>query len=160
MRYLLIDRIERVELGRAITARKNVALSEDIFSDHFPGYPVMPGALLIEALAQAGTALLEITHEYRRKALLVMVEQAKFRSFARPGDVLTVRGELVSSDDVSARFAARIDEGERRVADATLTFVLQEIDRFYPARFRSMLDGLYRTWLEGADIVGASEATA
>jgi 3-hydroxyacyl-[acyl-carrier-protein] dehydratase len=65
MRYLMIDRVERIERGRRLTAVKNVSLSEDYFREHFIGSPVMPGALLIESLAQAATALLEISREHR-----------------------------------------------------------------------------------------------
>ncbi len=85
MRYLLIDRIQQVEFEKQLLAIKNVALSEDVYSEHFFGFPVMPGALLIECLAQAGTALLEISSDFKKKALLVMVEHAKFRRFVHPG---------------------------------------------------------------------------
>ena len=90
MRYLLLDKIQHVELNRSIKAVKNVALSEDVYTDHFLAYPIMPGALMIECLAQAGTALLEISCNFSAKALLIMVEQAKFRSLVTPGDQLLI----------------------------------------------------------------------
>jgi 3-hydroxyacyl-[acyl-carrier-protein] dehydratase len=90
MRYLLIDRIQRLECNKEVVAIKNVSLSEDIYADHFFGSLVMPGALLIESLAQAGTALLEVSANYGKKALLVMVDRAKFRCLIRPGDQLSV----------------------------------------------------------------------
>ena len=77
MRYLLIDRIEFLKVNDNIRAVKCITLSEDVFSDHFFGYPVFPGALLVEVIAQAGTALLEYSSDFQKKALLVMVDQTK-----------------------------------------------------------------------------------
>ena len=68
MRYLFIDRIKTIECNKSITAIKNVALSEDVFIDHFIGYPVMPGALQIETVAQAATALLEVSANFKIKS--------------------------------------------------------------------------------------------
>ena len=79
MRYFLIDRVIYLEYGKRITAVKCAALSEDVFADHFLGNPIMPGALQIESLAQAGTVLLEVSSNFKYKALLVMVHAAKFR---------------------------------------------------------------------------------
>ena len=84
MRYLLIDKIKQLELNKQITAIKNVALSEDVFTDHFIGYPVMPGALQIEAVAQAATALLEVSANFKVKAILTIVEKVKFRELVKP----------------------------------------------------------------------------
>ena len=103
MRYLLIDRIQRLEFNKRILAIKNVALSEDIYSDHFFGFPVMPGALLIESVAQAGTALLEVSANYKKKALLIIVEQAKFRSLVQPGDQRAIFANRLSFDNHSAQ---------------------------------------------------------
>ena len=90
MRYILLDRIEQIDHSRRLRAVKTVSRSEDFFTDHFPGQPVMPGALLIECMAQAGTALLELSNDLRIKAILVMVERAKFKAPVRPGDTLLV----------------------------------------------------------------------
>jgi 3-hydroxyacyl-[acyl-carrier-protein] dehydratase len=67
MRYLLLDRIVRLERNKEIQAIKNVTLSEDVYTEHFFGFPVMPGALQIECLAQAGTALLEVSESYQKQ---------------------------------------------------------------------------------------------
>lgn len=90
MRYLLIDKIKIMECNKKITAVKNVALSEDVFFDHFAGYPVMPGALQIEAVAQAATALPEVSSDFKSKALLNIVDKAKFRRLVKPGDQLLI----------------------------------------------------------------------
>jgi 3-hydroxyacyl-[acyl-carrier-protein] dehydratase len=154
MRYLLIDRVRRLEPHRHITAVKCVALSEDIYSDHFPGFPVMPGAMLIESLAQAGTALLEVSSKLSKKALLVMVDQAKFRAFVHPGDQLVITMDVRSSDESVVQMDGAIRVDGQLVTDARLTFALKDPAQFYPPQTRFMMETLYDTWLKGAEIVG------
>lgn len=156
MRYLMIDRITRLEVHTAITAVKCVALSEDVFLDHFAGAPVLPGALMIESMAQASTALLEYSSEFRRKALLVMVEHAKFRRIVRPGELLTVGARVSSSDGDSARLDCIVTIGRDPVGEASLTFVLQEADLHYPRRTRHLVEAVYDTWLHDAVVVPPS----
>src|SRR5437870_8402465 len=90
VRYVLIDRIERLEAGKSASGVKCVSLSDDIFVDHFPGHPIMPGALIVEAMAQLAGVLAEATMRLRGRndlhALLTMVDRAKFRHMVRPGD--------------------------------------------------------------------------
>lgn len=148
MRYLLIDRIEYLEVNKSIRAIKSVALSEDVFHDHFFGYPVMPGALLIESLAQVGTALLEYSAKFKKKALLVMVDQAKFRKMVRPGDQLSVSGTIVSINQRSAQMDGEIRITDNLVMNARLTFALDDADRFYPIKTRRLMETIYDVWLE------------
>lgn len=143
MRYILIDKIERVDYARRLRAVKTVSRSEDYFTDHFPGAPVMPGALLIECMAQAGTALLELSEDLAVKALLVMVERAKFRALVRPGDNLVIDVTLDSRDDTFARVGGTVRSRERVVADAALTFSINDVNTFYPEAFRSMIRMAY-----------------
>lgn len=157
MRYLLIDRIQRLECNKEIVAIKNVALSEDIYTDHFFGSPVMPGALLIESLAQAGTALLEVSANYRKKALLVMVDKAKFRSLVRPGDQLIVTATVRSLENGHARLDGKIHVSDRLATDAELTFVLKNAEEFYPPRVKFLVDTLYEVWLKDAQLLGLDQ---
>ena len=154
MRYLLIDRIQRLECNKEIAAIKNVALSEDIYSDHFFGSPVMPGALLIESLAQAGTALLEVSAKYRKKALLVMVEKAKFRCLVRPGDQLFVTAAILSLENDQARIDGWIHVSDRLVMEAGLTFILKSAEEFYSPRIKFLVETLYDVWLKDAQLLG------
>ena len=154
MRYLFIDKILKLHKNTSIEAVKCVALSEDYFTDHFAGYPVMPGALMIESLAQAGTALLEYSGGFKKKTLLVMVHEAKFRTPVRPGSQLTVSGEIVSMTETSAQMDGSIFCNRKLVANALLTFSLQEIDTFYPQNLRFMIGSVYDNWLDGAEITG------
>jgi 3-hydroxyacyl-[acyl-carrier-protein] dehydratase len=153
MRYLLIDRIDYLKVNDSIRAVKCVALSEDIFSEHFFGYPVFPGALLIEAIAQAGTALLEYSNNYKKKALLVMVDQTKFRSLIRPGDQLLISAEIISAGIATAKLNGEIRLGSRMVMNGIFTFALQDAIQFYPDKTRHLMETIYDIWLENTEIV-------
>ena len=154
MRYLLIDRVVRLERDKSVLAIKNVTLAEDVYSDHFLGFPVMPGALMIEVAAQAGTALLEVSRNFQRKALLAMVDRAKFRAMVRPGDQLTVNGALTSLTEEVAHVATELRVGEKLAMDAKLVFTLQSSEQFYPEKTRHLVETAYDVWLDGAELVG------
>ena len=157
MRYLLIDRVDRMETGHSIVCTKSVSLAEDVFADHFIGAPVMPGALLIESLAQAGTVLLEYPHELRKKALLVMVERAKFRSIVRPGDQLRIEVTVDSDDGDLVRAHGTIQGQKDRVAEATLVFHLADAEEFYPSPTRHLVESTYKLLLREAEIISSPE---
>ena len=131
MRYFLIDRIDELKKLEYAVATKCIALSEDCFEHHFPGQPVYPGALLIEAMAQLGGALLELSLRGAAgsppRCVLSSVK-AKFREFARPGDVLSLRADVVSQHEDSALVRAAGTRGEVRICEAELLFVLLRID--------------------------------
>ena len=128
MRFLLIDRITSWDPGRAATAVKNVALSEDFFDDHFPLKPIMPGVLLIEGMAQLGGVLLEygVRRDTGRdvKFVLTIVERAKFRSPVVPGDCLEYRAEVESVNEYGGKVAATASRDGKQVAECTLVFAL------------------------------------
>ena len=157
MRYLLIDRIERLEFNKQVLAIKNVSLSEDVYTDHFFGFPVMPGALLIESLAQAGTALLEVSANFRKKAILVIVQQAKFRSLVRPGDQLLISLNMLSHDNDSSQMDGTIHVSGRMVMSGELTFALKNVEEFYPAKTRHLIETVYDIWLKDAQLIGFHE---
>lgn len=159
MRYLLIDRIQRLECNKEVVAIKSVALSEDVYSDHFVGAPVMPGALLIESLAQAGTALLEVSANLTKKAILIIVNRAKFRRLVRPGDQLFVTATVRSLENSHARIDGEIHVSNRLVMDAELVFVLKNADEYYPPRTRSLVETMYDVWLKDAQIAGLDQKT-
>ncbi len=154
MRYLLIDKIKSLECNKKITAVKNVALSEDVFFDHFAGYPVMPGALQIEAIAQAATALLEVSSDFKLKAILTIVDKAKFRSIVRPGDRLLIDVNVISKQDNSAMLEGVITSDEKTVMDGRFVFNLKDADVFYPVKTRAFIESVYDFWLEDAELKG------
>ena len=95
--FLLIDRVVEVEPGKRVLCYKNVSGNEQFFQGHFPDRPVMPGVLVIEALAQAGGVLTQMTHGggiEGRLSYLVKVDNAKFSSMVVPGDRLDLEVEL------------------------------------------------------------------
>lgn len=93
--FLLIDKVESIE-GNKIVAKKNVTMNENFFQGHFPQEPVMPGVLIIEALAQAGAVSLLAKDEFKGKiAYFGGIDKAKFRRKVVPGDTLTLEVELI-----------------------------------------------------------------
>src|SRR3972149_3980793 len=93
MRFVFVDRVLDLEPGRAIETIKSVSASEDVFADHFPGFPILPGALVVEAFAQGARLLIAESHGFMRGGRLVRLTRAAFRRFVRPGDQLRVRCE-------------------------------------------------------------------
>lgn len=98
MRFTLIDRITTLDPGKSITAVKNLALSEEYLADHFPGFPVMPGVLMVEAMVQAGAWFMRHEDDFAFSMVVLKSARAvKFVSFVVPGRTLHVTAELVGS---------------------------------------------------------------
>ena len=93
MRFVFVDRIVSAEPRRHIETLKNVSATEDVFADHFPGYPVLPGALVVEAFAQASQLLIGLSHEFAQVGRLRRLSRVAFRRQVRPGDQLAIRCE-------------------------------------------------------------------
>ncbi len=96
--FLLVDRILEVEKGKRIVGIKNVTFNEEFFQGHFPGNPVMPGVLIIEAMAQvAAIGLMGVVPEHEKKLLYLSgVDRCKFRRPVLPGDQLRIEAEIVN----------------------------------------------------------------
>ena len=131
MRYFLIDKVTEVTPGERARGVKCVTLSDEILHDHFPDYPVMPGALIVEALAQLAGFLLETTFNRPdaplRRALLAQIQQAKFHEMAGPGDRMELEVSMESSLDGAAQVTGEARVGDRKIVRALLTFVMKEI---------------------------------
>src|SRR5437773_3012109 len=136
--FLLIDRVTELEHKKRIVALKNVTFNEPFFQGHFPGLPIMPGVLIVEAIAQAGGALLltEIPDREHKLMVFTGIERARFRRPVVPGDQLRIEVEVKAWRENSGRAAVRMEGiayvGEKRVAEAIVT--CQLVDR---ARGRS-----------------------
>lgn len=100
MRFTLIDRILALQPGRSITARKNLSLAEEYLADHFPGFPVMPGVLMLEAMTQTGAWLVRATDDFAHSIVtLKEARNVKYGNFVEPGQTLNVEVEWVKATD-------------------------------------------------------------
>jgi len=121
--FLLIDRVIDLTRRERIVALKNVTINEPFFQGHFPNLPIMPGVLIVEAIAQAGGALLLTEVEDRDQKLMVFtgIERARFRRPVLPGDQLRIEVEVRSWRMNAVRMEGKVFVGEKRVAEATVT---------------------------------------
>lgn len=133
--FLLIDRVLDMTRKQRITAIKNVTVNEPFFIGHFPGLPIMPGVLIVEAIAQAGGALLLTEVEDRSEKIMVFtgIERAKFRRPVGPGDQLRLEVEVTGWRSVPGMTAAKMQGyayvGERKVAEAIVSCQLIDNSR-------------------------------
>jgi 3-hydroxyacyl-[acyl-carrier-protein] dehydratase len=121
--FLLVDRIEALEPGARAVGIKNVTQNEPFFQGHFPDYPVMPGVLIIEAMAQVGAVGVMAGGEHKDKlALFAGIDGARFRRQVLPGDVLRMEVEIERLKGRVGRGRGRATVGDERVCEAQLMF--------------------------------------
>jgi 3-hydroxyacyl-[acyl-carrier-protein] dehydratase len=127
--FLLIDRVIDLTRRERIVAIKNVTMNEPFFQGHFPNMPIMPGVLIVEAIAQAGGALLLTEVDDRDGKLMVFtgIERARFRRPVVPGDQLRIEVEVKAWRMTAVRMTGKAYVGDKRVAEATVT--CQLVDR-------------------------------
>ena len=124
--FLLIDTIEELEPGVRAVGRKNVTFNEPYFAGHFPGNPVMPGVLIMEALAQTGAVAILSLPEHRGKtAYFAGIDKAKFKQMVRPGDTLELETTIIRSNGPVGVGEAIATVNGKLAAKAELTFALK-----------------------------------
>jgi 3-hydroxyacyl-[acyl-carrier-protein] dehydratase len=108
MRFVLIDRILDLEPGRKLTAVKNLSLAEEYLADHFPGFPVMPGVLMLEALTQAGAWLIRATEDFANSVVVLKsAKTIKYGSFVEPGRRLMLHVDVVEHGPTETSFKGK-----------------------------------------------------
>lgn len=124
--FLLVDRVTELEPGVRVVAMKNVSLGDPFFQGHFPAYPVMPGVLIVEALAQAGAILvLSDPANAQRLPLFAGIDNCRFRQQVRPGDTLRLEMDITALRGDTGKGHARAFVGDLLACDADLTFAFR-----------------------------------
>jgi 3-hydroxyacyl-[acyl-carrier-protein] dehydratase len=122
--FLLVDKIIELDLeNERIVGQKNVTFNEEFFQGHFPGGPIMPGVLMLEALAQAGGVLAHLKVEGRKMAILLSMTDVKFRHPVRPGDVLLLKCQGLHFSSKGGRVKAEGVVNDKVVVEAEIGFV-------------------------------------
>ena len=121
--FQLIDRILDLNMAeKTITVEAQVPKTSTVFEGHFPGYPIMPGVLLIESMAQTSGWLLVALMKFERMPFLAAVKEAKMRGFVTPGEVLTLEASVVHEGSGYAITDAKVKVAGKLRSNATLTF--------------------------------------
>lgn len=135
--FQLIDRITELRLAdRTIRTEATVPSQSTIFEGHFPGYPLMPGVLLIEAMAQTAGWLIIAATRFTRMPFLAAVKEAKLRTFVNPGETLFLSAELVHEGSGFAMTKAKV-RTDKPICDAEITFKVLD---FPNDEFRARMD--------------------
>jgi 3-hydroxyacyl-[acyl-carrier-protein] dehydratase len=125
--FLLVDRILEVEAGKRAVGLKNVTMNEPFFQGHFPNYPVMPGVLIVEALAQVGAvALLSLEENRGRLAFFAGIDGVRFREQVRPGDTLRLEVEITKFKGSIGKGQGKAWVGDKLACEGELMFALEK----------------------------------
>jgi 3-hydroxyacyl-[acyl-carrier-protein] dehydratase len=120
---LLLDRVLEIQRAKRVVAIKNVTINEAFFQGHFPGFPIMPGVLIVEAMAQAGAALLftEVTERDDKLLVFTGIERARFRRPVTPGDQLRIEVDVLAFRGTAGRLQGKAYVDGKLVCEAVVT---------------------------------------
>ncbi len=122
MRWIWIDKFVEFHSGESAVALKNVTLAEEHLHDHFPGFPVMPESLMIEAMAQTAGILVGEAKKFQEKVILAKIKKAAFFDYVKPGDTILLRAEIESIAAEAATTSGKITRGDKVIAEIDLMF--------------------------------------
>lgn len=143
MRFLLVDRILELESGKRAVGIKNVTLSEDFLTHHFPNSPLMPGALITEALVQLADWIIRESTDFQQLAMAVEFKKIKFHRMIRPGDQIQLEVEIVSLMDNMAEVKGKAFCNGNLAAAARFSLACEDIEPYLaPGEARRMFNRL------------------
>jgi 3-hydroxyacyl-[acyl-carrier-protein] dehydratase len=145
VRFVLVDRIISLEPGKSIVAERFIRPDEEYFQDHFPGFPVVPGVLLTEMMAQAAGKCLDAQRLPRGKAMLARILSASFRQWVRPGDDTILHASISSNEERYANADCQAKVNDAVVAQARLFFSFMPTVSFAA----DLRDAVLESYLEG-----------
>jgi 3-hydroxyacyl-[acyl-carrier-protein] dehydratase len=122
MRWIWIDKFIEFESGKRAVALKNVTLAEEHLHDHFPGFPVMPECLMIEAMAQTAGILVGEAKKFQEKVILAKIKKAVFFDFVKPGDTIELEANMDSIAPEAASTSGKITRSGKLIAEIDLMF--------------------------------------
>ncbi len=122
MRWIWIDKFLEFNSGVSAVSLKNVTLAEEHLHDHFPGFPIMPECLMIEAMAQTAGILVGEARKFKEKVILAKIKNAVFHHYVRPGDTLTLHAQIESIAPEAASTTGQIRRGDEVIARISLMF--------------------------------------
>jgi 3-hydroxyacyl-[acyl-carrier-protein] dehydratase len=127
--FLLVDKVISLEISKSAVGIKNVSANEQFFEGHFPGNPIMPGVLIVEALAQTAGILANMSAEKKYKGVFFMsIEKAKFRKPVVPGDQLRLEVELIKQRNTVQKFSGVAKVDDAVVAEADFTAMMMDME--------------------------------
>jgi 3-hydroxyacyl-[acyl-carrier-protein] dehydratase len=140
MRFVFVDEILALEPGRSIRAVKTVKADEELFKDHFPGFPVVPGVLLTEMMAQAAGKCLDAERNPRGKAMLARIVSASFRDWVGPNEQAVISAEIKTSQPKYATADCYVEVRNKKVCSAELLFAFLPMERLAPGYIDEVLE--------------------
>ena len=132
MRFQLVDRILHLEPGVNAEAEKSLPASEELFLDHFPGFPVVPGVLLIEMMGQTAAKALNAQRLPRGNAMLGEVRSARFRQWVKPGELIHLKAQIERNQAEFALAKCQALVNQKKVGSAELLFFFVQLEQLAP----------------------------
>lgn len=167
MRFSLIDRIDELEPGVKLTAVKALSMAEEYLADHFPGFPVMPGVLMLEAMTQAAAWLVRASEDFEHSMVVLKeARNVKYGQFVEPGQTLSVTAELGSQTERETVVKTRGMVGDRSTVSARLVLERYNLTEAHPEQ--AAADAIVRhqmremfalLWQPGSGSLANGEAT-